>query len=280
MTGKRLIGYAIITKVSLMIHSIRIIAKSALVGLLPLFLFCCNGGDSNSEQMGTGSSSIPEHIEKLPYDTELSKAEGVSIYRRHDTANGWSISTDGNQGRTATVSNSRLDEVIYKLAEFEGLIYIDAELPENAFDIKINAPEGKTFAEMARLAFEQTFGLSYTESSEPTEVWILEQDPAKPLGMESVDSQHSAGGTAQTPGGFGYVYQAATIEKLTDILGEYLEGGIVFDETGLEGHYKFVLSMDHWKPETAIPAVEKLGLKVTRTKRDLAVLRVDYRKQP
>lgn len=271
-----MIAFELISKMPSMIHSIRIIPNLALVGFLPIFLFCCNGGDSNSEQKAAGSSSIPENIQKLSYDTELSKTEGVSIIRRPDQANGWSISTDGNGGRTANASNSRLEEVIYKLAEFEGLICIDAELPEDAFDIKINAPEGGTFAEMARLAFEKTFGLNYLKSVEPTDVWILERDPAKTLSMKSVESHHSMGGTAQTPGGFGYIYQAASTEKLTDILAEYLEGGIVIDETGLEGYYEFVLSMNHWKPETAIPAVEKLGLKVVRAKRDLPVLRIDY----
>lgn len=245
-----------------------------------MFLFCCKSGDSNTEEKGTGSSSIPEHIQQLAYDTELSKTEGVSIIRRQGEANGWSISTDGAGGRTAEISKSQLEETIYKLTEFDGLIFIDAELPEEAYDIEINAPEGKTFAELARAAFETTFGLSYTESVESTDVWILERDPAKPLGLEPVESDRSMGGTARTPDGFGYIYQAAPTEELTEILEEYLEGGIVFDETGLEGHYKFVLSMDHWKPETAIPGVEKLGLKVTRTKRDLPVLRVDYKKQP
>ncbi len=263
-----------------MIHSISSIPNLAFACFLPMFLFCCNGGDSNSDDKGTVSSAVPEHIQQLSYDTELSKTEGVSIIRKPGQTNGWSISSDGNGGRTATASNSQLEKIIYKLTEFEGLIFIDAELPEDTYDIEINAPEGKTFAEMARLAFETTFGLSYIESVESTDVWILERDQAKPLSMESVESQHSMGGTAQTPEGFGYIYQAASTEKLTDVLGEYLEGGIVFDETGLEGYYKFVLSMDHWKPETAIPAIEKLGLKVTRAKRDLSVLHIDYKKQP
>ncbi len=269
-----------ITKIDLMIHAIKSFPCFALAGLLPMFLFCCKGGDSSSEEKGSVSSSIPEHIRQHAYNTELSKTEGVSIIRRPEQANGWSINTDGYGGRKASVSSSQLGEIIYKLTEFEGLIYIDAELPEEAYDVEINAPEGKTFAELAKTAFETTFGLIYNEIIESTDVWILERDEAKPLAMEPVESDSSNWGTAQTPGGFGYEFRAGSAENLADILGKYLEGGIVLDETNLEGHYKFLLSMDHWKPETAVPGVEKLGLKVIRAKRDLPVLRVDYKNQP
>lgn len=246
-----------------------------------MFLLCCKSGETNTEGKDIGSSSIPEHIQQLAYDTELSKTEGVSIIRkRPDAAKGRSITSSGFQGSTASASNSHLKDIIYNWTEFDGLIYMDAELPDDVYDIEINAPEGKNFAEVARAAFETTFGLSYTESVESTDVWILERDEAKQLVMEPVESDSSNWGTAQTPGGFGYEFRVGSTEDLADVLGKYFEGGIVFDETGLEGHYKFVLSMDHWKPETAIPAVEKLGLKVTRAKRDLPVLRVDHRKQP
>lgn len=242
-------------------------------------VLCCNGRNSGSEEKGDASSPIPEHVQRLPCDTELSSTEGVSIVQSQpDQTKGRSIVSDGHGGRTASASNAELEDIIYRWTDFEGWIYVDAAVPEYAYKIEINAPEGKTFAELARLAFETTFGLSYREGVESTNVWILEREPTSRLAMEPVESHFSNWGTEKTPGGFGYEFRAGSAEDLADVLGKYLDGGIVLDETGLEGYFKFVLSMDHWKPETAIPAVEELGLKVRQAKRDLPVLRIDYAK--
>jgi len=69
------------------------------------------------------------------------------------------------------------------------------------------------------------------------------------------------------------------MEDLADILSKYLDGGLVFDETGLEGFFPFELAMDHWKPETATPALKPLGLKVRQVGRDFPTLRVAYEEE-
>lgn len=262
-----------------MVPLIRTASKLTLAGFLPMCALSCDSGNSSAGVIKAPSSPIPEHIQRLPCDTELSTTEGVSIVQSQpDHTRGRSILSDGYGGRTASASNAGLENIIYRWTEFEGWIYVDAELPEFVYNIEIDAPEGKTSAELARLAFETTFGLDYRESVETTNVWILERDATRLLAMEPVKSHSSNWGTAKTPGGFGYEFRAGSARDLADILGNYLDGGIVLDETGLESYYKFVLSMDHWKPETTIPAVEKLGLKVRQAKRDLPVLRIDYAK--
>jgi uncharacterized protein (TIGR03435 family) len=240
-----------------------------------ILLACLSSGCR--EKKSAESADIPEKVRNLPFNTELSDVPGVSIIQREAEAfESYSMS----QGLdTAEAKGVHLNQLLLEWVEFSGWIFVDAEIPDRRYDVSVEAPEGTTNLEQLRKAFESVFGLEFVEKSEPMEVWVLERAEESPRGLEPVGGQHNWG-TAQTPGGFGYEFRPGSMEDLVGILGKYLEGGVVLDETGLEGSYKFVLSMDHWDPSTAAPAVEKLGLRVVKAEREMTVMRIDYTESP
>jgi hypothetical protein len=165
------------------------------------------------------SAALPDHILQLPYDIELSTTEGVSIIQsRSGTASDYNFSSDGFGGRSASATNSGLEAIVNQWTEFEGWIFVEAEFPDRTYNVKIEAPEGQTFANLYRQAFESTFGLKYTETVESTDVWVLSKDDSTKITLKPAESHSSNWGTDQTPGGFGYEFRSGSMEDLTDIL--------------------------------------------------------------
>ena len=223
---------------------------------------------------------VPERILDLPFNAELSEVEGVSIIQVElDPTVGHTITWDTGEWRTASAKNASMTDLLYDWVEFDGWVVVDADFPsDRRYHVEVEAPEGRTNLELIREAFSEVFGLVYRERSELHDVWILKNPGNElPMGLSEVESQNSGWGTASTPGGFGYDFRAGTMDDLTQVLQKYLEGGIVMNESGLNGHYRFVLSMDHWRPETAMPAVEALGLRVVPVERELPFLRIEHK---
>lgn len=246
--------------------------QSLIISLSAVGFLGCN--DHILEKNPPDSSSIPEEVMDLPFGEQLSKTEGVSIIQcRPKSGSLQSISRDDH---SASATSAYLEDLIYSWTDFEGWVFIEANFPNRTYDVEIKTQEEATVANLARHAFESTFGLRYSEAIEPIDVWVLSVDEKSQKKLPLSDSQSTNWGTKQTSGGFGYDFRAGSMDDLTGVLGKYLEGGIVIDETGLKGFYKFTLAMDHWNPETAAPAVKALGLKVTRAKRELPTLRINY----
>lgn len=241
-----------------------------------LLFTACNRDDSKEE------AQLPEWIEALPYNIELSKVPGVSIVQVEPSpGEGRMISTDSFEWKSAKAEYAFLGSAIISWCDFEGVISIDADLPENRrYNISIDAPEGATIFPLAQTAFESVFQLEYKEAIETHQVWVLQKTADARKMLVPVDSENSNWGTAQTSGGFGYDFRAGSMKDLAEILSKYLEGGLVFDETGLDGFYRFELAMNHWEPETALPALEPLGLRAVLIDRDLPTLRIDYAEPP
>lgn len=149
----------------------------------------------------------------------------------------------------------------------------DTEIPEALYNIKIQAKDGQTVWALLKAACEQDLGLQVQENKELTEVLVLKKIEDAPRGLVEVNEKNNIGGTANTPGGFGYKYQSCSMERLAEVLSRYTDKKIL-DETGLTKFYKFTLAMDHWHPETMYSAVEKLGLTLSKEKRDIPTLRV------
>lgn len=243
-----------------------------------LVVFLLSGCKNPHLKEPAKATALPEWIEALPYNTELSKTPGVSVIQvKTDPIEPRMISSDSAGWKSAQAEHAFLANVIMAWCDFEGIVTIDAELPEDRrYDISIDAPEGTNILELARTAFEAIFRLEYNEAVETHQVWVLQKTPEADERLEPAISENSSWATAQTSGGFGYKVESATMDDLVGILGKYLGDGLVFDETGIEGAYQFELAMDHWEPESALQALELLGLRAVRADREFPTLRIDY----
>lgn len=251
---------------------LRLLVAFCLIG----FLIPSCRNDVSSEEV-----QFPEHIEAIPYDTELSNDPEISVKQVvHKPTEIWGVSSDGPDVKTAKGEQALLGDMILSWIDFSGIIVIDADLPQDRrYDVKVEAKGERTISEIVQSSFETIFSLRFQEQIESHQIWIIEKSSSNPANLEPVESDFSSWGTAQTSGGFGYEFRAGSMEDLADILSKYLDGGLVFDETGLEGFFRFELAMDHWKPETAIPALKPLGLKVRQVGRDFPTLRVAYEEE-
>ena len=243
---------------------LRLILAAAL-GLVLAGPACRKSGDASGDASGRERT--------LPDNVELSAVEGVSIIQCPASDDpSWAIYGDGNS-QEGTAETAPLSEMIYSWCDFDGWIFIDADLPDARYNVKVTAGEGQSLWPAAKKAFEEAFALRFNEGKEILDVWVFQKAEDPPRGLTRVEATSSNWGTDQTPGGFGYVVRAGTMHDLTKIILKYVDGPVI-DETGLEGYYKFTLSMDHWEPETLFPGIEGLGLKVEQAKRELVVMRV------
>jgi hypothetical protein len=246
--------------------------------VLGLAVVVCLSSCTKQESANAGISTAPataSHARKLPDNTELSKVEGVSIVQCPPSEfSNYSISRDFG-GTTAEARTALLKDVLSDWCEFEGMLKFDAELPEARYNIRVAGEEGQKLWPKTKRAFEQVFGLRFVQQTNEVDVFVLQKAEPSPKGLTPVkDADRANYGTDSTPGGLGYDVKAATMADLTEkILASYLELPVM-DETGLEGYYKFVVSMNHWKPTTVFTAMEKLGLKLQKDKRTLPVMHV------
>lgn len=209
---------------------------------------------------------------ELPDDVELSKIKGVSIVQCASPDGHWTIGED-SASKTAETVAAPLEEVIRRWCPVEGRLVIDAKLPAGLYNIRIEAEPGQSFWSLAEQAFREVFGLRFVQCTEEIDVLVLKQQANIPPELARVDAESSDWGTASTDCGFGYDVRAGTMKDLVDIVSKYFDGPVL-DETGLTGFYKFTLAMDHWEPQTVFPAVEQLGLKLHKAKRQLSVMHV------
>ena len=270
---------------SVTLSKTRSITISGNQRLRPLFLLLCVsafliGCKQDQNELASSPNEDPSSsTDSTPLTQELSRIPGVSIVRvNYDRYASQSISANNERWRSASAKNAPLDKLIRKWSDFEGIISIDADIPTKwVYNVEIEATEGQTVASKVQHAFEETFGLSYREGVEKHTVWVLELKETKKPKIKEVDGNGgSSWGTADISGGLGYDFRAGSMDDLAEVLGKYLEGGIVINETGLEGSYNFQLAMNHWEPETAIPAVEALGMIIRKEARNFPTLRVDF----
>lgn len=217
-------------------------------------------------QKETGASSQKQN-RNLPDNVELSKVKGVSIIQCPARQYFREMVLD------VKAENAPLSEVIRLWCEFDGWLFIDAKLPDARYNIIVEAKDRQTAWPITKQAFEKVFGLRFVEGKETLDVWVLQKAEDSPRGLSKVEAKFSNWGTEQTSRGFGYEIRAGDMEDLAEIASKYVDEPVL-DETGLTGFYKFTLAMDHWKPQTLFPAVERLGLKLQKTKRELPVMRV------
>jgi uncharacterized protein (TIGR03435 family) len=163
--------------------------------------------------------------------------------------------------------------VIIDWCDSDGWYFIDARMPDAVYNITVQAPKDGSIWSLAKEAFEQVFDLQFLEHEEMMDVMVLRKKKGAPSGLSPVEDQSSRWSTQDTPGGFGYVFKAGTMEDLVKIALKYVDVPVL-DETGLEGHFAFTVSMDHWEPDTLFPAIEGLGLKLEKANRKLRVMRV------
>ena len=239
--------------------------------VLSLSAVGCQKADTEPGAGGSSASSQKEP-RKFQDNVELSTVKGVSIVQLPEGTLerpvGYTPDLTIGTARSGSVSAA-----IYAWCDFAGWIIIDANLPDAVYEMTVRAQEGGLIWPLAKKALEDVFELRFVEGKEMLDVVVLQKAEDSPHGLVAVEAKGSSWGTAQTPGGFGYEVRAGNMEDLTKIVSEYVEESVL-DETGLSGYYKFTLVMDHWKPKTVFPAVEKLGLKLVKTKRELPVMRV------
>ena len=220
-------------------------------------------------QPGPGPGNPPE-------GPELSKIEGVSI-RRVSTADGYICMLDVFQNEDGTVRGeakaSTVADLIERWHPEPSWIVVEPDVTSDRFNVRVEAPDADALWPRTKRAMEQTLGIRITDEKKPTKVFVIQKAQEVPEGLVKVEARSSNWGTARTPGGFGYKMRAATMQDLAKIAVEYVNVPVL-DETGLEGFYSFTLSMDDWKPETLFPGVQKLGLRLLRTKRELAIVHV------
>jgi len=203
---------------------------------------------------------------------ELSKTPGVSIIQcpvgdyRTDRIQG-----DGYSGSGEAVT-ATIESVIFRWAQVTGWIRIDAVLPDARYNFRVVGDEDNNVWSRVKPAFEDVFGIRFVEGMEPTDAVVIQKPQGEVAGLIRVEAK-SNWGTAQTPGGLGYKADSASMAELARIVGKYVDEPVL-DETALDGNYQFELAMDTFKPATVFPAVENLGLKLVREKRNLNITRV------
>lgn len=207
---------------------------------------------------------------------ELSTVPGVSIRR--------SAVPDRHRGgitadpRMATVraENRTLIVVLGWGLPVQIRVYGAAALPQGRYDVTIDGNgEGEKVWPLLKEAYEKAFSVRIHKGKKSLEVYVLERAKAGSLGMTPVAADgQSTWGTARTSGGLRYRFKAASMEDLCWVLEGYTDTPVI-DETGLAGRFDFESTMDRWKPETVFPAVEKLGLKLRKQKREMEVLQIE-----
>ena len=247
--------------------------------ILAISTFGCGKNDRQSPASdgGDADSAKPPPARTLPDDVELSKVAGVSIVQCPPgdyQGRGYSLDS---RSSSIVAQTAPLPNVLHAWCPFDGWIMIEAEFPDALYNIKVEAEEGASSWPLAKQAFEQVFGLRFVESMELTDVYVIRKIEGAPRGLTESTAESSGWGTKTTSGGFGYEVRGGYMQTLVNIVSDYVDKPVL-DETGLTGFYKFVLAMDHWKPETVFSGVEKLGLKLEKTKRKLHIMRILYAK--
>jgi len=250
--------------------SLRVVAAVPILLSVSVGIVLLGSGCKRASSATAASTTHPGP--KLPDNVELSKTPGVSIiqcpvgdYRTYRIqGDGYSVS---GEAVTATI-----ESVIFRWAQVTGWIKIDAALPDARYNIRVDGDDDNNVWSRVKPAFEEVFGIRFVEGMEPTDAVVIQKPQKEPAGLTRVET-HSKWGTAQTPGGFGYKADSASMADLAGIVGKYVDEPVL-DETGLDGNYQFELAMEHSKPETVFPAIENLGLKLVREKRNLNITRV------
>ncbi len=211
-----------------------------------------------------------------PAGKELSTVAGVSIRR--------SAASDRHRGgiranprmTTVRAENRTLISILSRCCPFEVRLYGAAALPQGRYDVAIDGNgEGEKVWPLLKEAYEKAFSVRIRKGKKSLEVYVLERAKAGSLRMTPVAADgQSTWGTARTSGGLRYRFRAASMEDLCWVLEGYTDAPVI-DETGLAGRFDFELTMDHWKPETVFPAVEKLGLKLSKQKKEMEVLQIE-----
>jgi len=146
----------------------------------------------------------------------------------------------------AEAQGADLGEVIHAWCDFDGWLVFDNDPPDGAFNIRVEAGRDAAWGKLQPV-LEKVLHIRFIGGTEPTEVLLIERDPAKPLAMTRTESHSSSWGTGQTAGGFGYKLKAADSEDLVKIVSKYVEPPVL-DESGLEGVYQSVRGLDHRTP--------------------------------
>lgn len=229
-----------------------------ILGLVLAVLFVgCQGTDKSGDGSRSGQQS-----KTFPYNVEISSVEGVSIVRCG--AGGGSVVWPG------TTHAAELADIIHEWCDFEGCLITEADLPQGYYNITVKPGKGEAIWPLAKKAFEDVFGLSFVEGKETVDILVLQKGEKHPRGLIQV-AQPLVRGMNHRAGV--YSVGAGSMEDIANIISEYFDD-LVIDETGLTGFYRFTLAMDDSDPNTMFPAVERLGLKLVRTKRELPVMRV------
>jgi uncharacterized protein (TIGR03435 family) len=233
---------------------------------------------------GCQNKQRPQQAILPPIGVELCSLPGVSIIRCPDknADSGHAITSDRDKGDATKLEakNAKLFDVFCFLCPFEnGPIYNDAPLPEGAYNITLACgKDGETAWPRLKEAFEKTFHVRVRQFKRLEDVHVLKRDTGKSLRLLTTPDKGKNWGTAQTPDGFGYKFRCATMEDLAEIL-EKFTNTTVLNETALEGTYAFELSMDCWKPQTVFSGIEKLGLRLTKEKREMDTLHIEAHKE-
>ena len=211
---------------------------------------------------------------------ELSSVKGVSIIRRAETESAqesW-VGFEPSQSNVSrvTAKNKSLFDILVEVYNGEGLTFHDdTPLPDGIYDVTIECKDSANGPwPMLKDAYEKAFSVRFRGVKELTEVYVLIRDKEKKLTLAPTKETRQSWGMAKTPDGYGYNFKVASIDNLVEVLQKYTDAA-VFNGTGINGNYSFYLTMDHWKPESVFPGVEKLGLKLVKEKRMMEGMHIE-----
>ena len=165
---------------------------------------------------------------------------------------------------------ANLLKVLQKACPLDKHMLYDCPEIEGLFDITIVAHDNAEDAwKSLQKAVKNRFGIAFREEYRDVEVFVLTcPDPSKKKLHELTDD--SRGGLAFV-GGIGWMFGMQRMGDLAFQLEQWLSCPVL-DETNIKGEYDFVLRMDPKNPTSAIEGVKKLGLELTKAKRNRPVV--------